>query len=151
MYRSPSQKSYRPLINTASSLKIALAIALSATTGVSADYQQTLAARGADAYAQPPITIDIDNQALAETFSNNIVEANPALSDQEVMIDLQARMRAEQRLEHAAANLDPDPVSAAVEQIADGSDHSASEEPDADDVVAQSNELEGAPAAVASR
>lgn len=102
---------YRPSINTPLSPTIAVAITLAgvliAPTSVSADYQQTLAARGADAFEQAPITIDIDNEALAETFATNIIEANPALSDQEVMIDLQARMLAEQRLTQAAANLEP--------------------------------------------
>ncbi len=123
---------YRPSIKTTLSPTIAVAITLVsvliAPTSVSADYQQTLAARGADAFAQPPITIDIDNKALAATFANNIVEANPALSDQEVMIDLQARMLAEQRLAEAAANLEP--VAPAAESA---------------------NELESAPVAVAAR
>jgi len=106
MPRATTSISFKPM-----ALMFALALG---TTNTNADYQQTLAAQGADAYTAPEVDVTIDNKALAETFQNNIVEVNPALSDQEVMIDLHARMLAEQRLEAAAAALDPTSVSAVI-------------------------------------
>lgn len=130
-----------------------IAVALSTTAGALADYQQTLAALGADAYAAPITSVEIDNQSLAETFAENIVEANPALSDQEVMVDLHARMMAEQRLEIAAAALDPTTVSPAVTtapaQTATQDEDSAISVDETG--VTQASDPETTPAAVASR
>jgi len=81
---------------------LVLALALSSSLA-HADYQQTLAAQGADAFTAPEVETHIDEEALANTFATDMVEVNPALSDQEVMLDLQARIAAEQRLEAAAA------------------------------------------------
>ena len=94
-----------------SSLTAAL---LAATTlGASADYQQTLAARGADAFTPPSTQIAINQEEIENAFSEESVSANPALSDQEVMVDLHSRMRAESQLDYATANLAPEPLQSA--------------------------------------
>jgi len=91
-----------------------LAIALAMP--VHADYQQTLAARGADAFTSEPIRSAIEPEDIAAAFSSTDVLAAPALSDQEVMIDLHNRMNATDQLHHAAASLAPESSTEVVEQ-----------------------------------
>jgi len=95
-------------INSRNFIPVAFALAF-CTNAANADYQQTLAAQGADAFTAPEVETNIDKDAVANTFTSDMVEVNPAMTDQEVMMDLQARIRAEQRLEAAAAALDPTP------------------------------------------
>lgn len=94
------------------------------TTGLAnsaaADYQQTLAARGADAFTPTSAIIAIEQDDLQETFANSSLLAGPALSDQEVMVDLQQRMNANNHLEQAAANLAPEAVAEVVAEVVDG-------------------------------
>ena len=92
-----------------------LAVALASTA--QADYQQTLAARGADAFTSEPVTA-IAQEDIAEAFASTEVLSAPALSDQEVMSDLHSRMNATDQLQHAAASLAPDATSDEVAESA---------------------------------
>ncbi len=85
----------------------AAALIVGLTSGAFADYQHTLAARGADAFAPPSPVNTIELEDMDRAFSRESLITNPALSDQEVMIELQARIRAKNNLEMAALNLDP--------------------------------------------
>ena len=80
-------------------------------TGISgfaaADYQQTLAAKGADAFTPPSSLNSIEQGDIQKVFLMDAESGNRAISDQDIMIDLHARMRAENQLDKAAENLEP--------------------------------------------
>ena len=74
---------------------------------VAADYQQTLAAKGADAFTPPSSLISIEQDDIQQVFSMDAETGNQAISDQDIMIELHARMSSESQLEKAAENLEP--------------------------------------------
>ena len=72
-----------------------------------ADYQQTLAAKGADAFTPPSALISIKQEDIQQVFLKDAEVGNRAISDQDIMIDLYARMSAENQLAKAAESLEP--------------------------------------------
>ena len=75
-----------------------------------ADYQQTLAAKGADAFTPPSALISIEQDDIQQVFLMDAEVGNQAISDQDIMIDLHARMSAENQLDKAAESLEPSAV-----------------------------------------
>lgn len=98
---------------------LGIAFTLGIASSASADYPQTLAAQGADAFAPANTVVSIDQQDIAEAFSSTALLAKPALSDQEVMVDLHTRINSADHLLLAAANLDPLAVTDATTPTAD--------------------------------
>ena len=113
-------------------------------TGVHADYQALKAARTSPAFLEAPV-VTIDEEALRDSFSPESLDSDPALSDSDVMLELNQRMASDDRLAQAAENLAPEQPALVQTSSAPSSDteHTADAE--------QSAEGTGVTAAVASR
>ena len=74
---------------------------------VNADYQQAQAARGQDAFTTTDVNVTIERIEIEEAFSQDAEQANQAVSDRDVMIELRSRIKASDQLAEAEANLEP--------------------------------------------
>jgi len=87
-------------------MALALALGTFAAPGGAADYPQTLAAQGSDAAAALAPTA-IDRSEIDAAFSTDDLQNDPAVSDLDVMQDLQHRIHAGDQLVDAKNQLAP--------------------------------------------
>ncbi len=104
MYRSIYLKTIQ---QTSWKTAVGLTLLAGLCSGANADYQQAQAARGQEAFTTPDVNVSIEPIEIEEAFLQDAEQANQAVSDRDVMIELRNRIKASDQLAEAEANLAP--------------------------------------------